>query len=120
MRYRNFVPTTSIIPKIEQDKISPTGIVPPINEQEESKGWNVIDKILGTTEKVVDIYTYIKTGEKPVDYPSTMEQSGTGVTLGRAEREKDWTGLTKPWGTVIVISTLAVVGFAIYKMSKKK
>ena len=120
MRYRNFVPTSDIIQAPVIPKITSTGIVPDINEAEEKKGWSFIDRLLGTTEKAVDIYTYVKTGVKPVEYPSTLEQSGSKVTLGRVEKEKDWTGLTKPWGTVIVISVVSVVGFAIYKMSKKK
>jgi len=120
MRYRNFVPTSSIVQSATPDKIPSPGIVPAINEAEEKKAWSFIGKLLGTTEKVVDIYTYIKTGEKPVTYPSTLEQSGAKISLGRVEKEKDWTGLTKPWGTVVVISVVSIVGFAIYKMSKKK
>ena len=109
MTHRNF------IVRMPENMIPDNAIVPNINE-EEKKGWRLVDKILGTSEKVLDIYTYAKTGEK--QYPSSLYGTGTNVYMGRIEKEKDWTGLTKPWGTVIVLSVVTVVGVAIYKMTK--
>lgn len=119
--YLNLVPTEDIIATTKSDQIAKSsGIVPDINETSSGSGWSLVDKILGTTEKVVDIYTYVKTGEKPDSAQSVVSPSGTKISVGRVEKEKDWTGLTKPWGTVIVASTVLLVGIAIYKMSKKK
>ena len=106
-KYNDFVPyfQTSLLPE--------NSIVPDINAdaQLEGKTWSVLDRILGYAQSGTDIYTQIKTGEKPIPY-------GPDNQIGRVDPGRDWTGMRKPWGTVIVISVVSVVGFAIYKMSK--
>ena len=98
-----------IIKDPEVISISRTGIVPDINAEadikarQEGRAWTFIDRLLGTTEQAADIYTYIKTGEKPPEY-TTLDGYGNKVEFGRLEKPKDWTGLTRPWGTVIVLS----------------
>lgn len=113
-KYNDFIPyytdpnsgDNTIIPDISEDS------------QEDGRGWLFIDKILGITERGADIFTYLKTGEKPANYGDLDEK--VEVDVGRDDVEKDWTGMRKPWGTILVLSITALVGFGIYKMAKKK
>ena len=107
-KYRNFIPPVTLPITIAQN----SGIVPDVNAdaQEDGKVWDFFDKILGFTQRCTDIYTQIKTGEKPIPYGPDYQP--------HVDPEKDWTGMRKPWGTIIVIGVVSVVGVAIFKMSK--
>ncbi len=115
-KYRNYIPPYQA-PTLTPIKF-PTNLQPintDINEdaQPDGKTWGVIDKIFGYGQGAADIWTQIKTGEKPYQY------GYDNPNLQWGESEKGLFGIRRPWGGVLVLSVLGITGIAIYKMSKK-
>ena len=108
-RYRN-----TIVPSATQDVIPRPGTE--INQPDtpgatDGKGWTWIDRFLGTADKTTDLWWKIKTGE-------SVPVGGGGYNLGRPEPGIGMFGIPKPWGAVILIGFVGIVGFSIYKLSK--
>jgi hypothetical protein len=69
-------------------------------------GGTVLDKIFGYMDESVNIYNKAKSGY--VEGGNTPKPPTTGLF-----------GLEKPWGTVIVVTGLAIAGIVIYKIATK-
>lgn len=76
-----------------------------------SGGWAVTDKIFGYLDKAGDIYNKIRYPQ-PGDPDYIAEEARL-----RAERAGMF-GLPKPWGAVLLIGGVALLGFGIYKLAK--
>jgi len=110
-RYRN---STDIVPSATQDVIPKTGSA--INETDNSGSttfWDTLDKFLGTADKSADVWWKWKTGENVV-----YDSSGSRISIGRDDPNYGLFGMPKPWGAVILIGFVGIVGIAIYKLSK--
>jgi hypothetical protein len=77
----------------------------------EGKGWAVTDKIFGYIDEVVNIYNKGRTGAVEGDVSFDPE-------LGVPPKELGIFGLEKPWGGVILVGGLGLVGFGLYKLLK--
>jgi hypothetical protein len=77
---------------------------------EDEKGWNIADKIFGYIDTTVNIYNKYRTGYVEPDQvtPAEKRVAQTGAF-----------GLPKPWGAVIITTSLLVLGLVIYKSVKK-
>jgi hypothetical protein len=75
-----------------------------------SGGWAVTDKIFGYFDQAGDIYNKIR-------YP----QPGQVGYNAEAERlraaNQGMFGLQKPWGVILFIGGIGLLGFAVYKIA---
>jgi len=75
-------------------------------------GWAVTDKIFGYLDKAGEIYNdvrYPKPGEVGYDaYAAKQRALNAGIM-----------GLPKPWGAVILVGGLALLGWGIYSIATK-
>lgn len=74
-----------------------------------SGGWAVTDKIFGYLDKTGDIYNKIR-------YPQPGEADYDEYVARKREENLGIMNLPKPWGTVIFIGGIALLGFGIYKL----
>jgi hypothetical protein len=112
-RYRN---STDIVPSATQDVIPKPTSGTAINETDNSSSssiWDTLDKFLGTADKSADVWWKWKTGENVV-----YDSSGSRISIGRDDPNYGLFGMPKPWGAVILIGFVGIVGIAIYKLSK--
>ena len=95
-----------------------TGILPegytPAPPPEEKRVWGILDKVFNVADQSVDIYGKLKDGRAAgSDSPSTT------VDFGTSEQKIGLFGMPTPWGAVILVTGLSVIGIVVYKKVKK-
>ena len=80
-------------------------------EGETGEGWFVTDKIFGYMDETVNLYNKLKSGE--------ITQSEYDAELKLRKKQYGLFGMPQPWGTVVLITGLSIVGFIIYKVATK-
>lgn len=107
--YRNSLPGDEQY-NLPEPAITPEGTQPDENIQD-SAWYQITDSILGFADKGVDIWNELKYG---VDYngsamppPGAMPPPQIGLF-----------GMPKPWGGVLAVTFVGLVGIAIYKIAK--
>ncbi len=72
-------------------------------------GWNVADKIFGYIDETVNIYNKGRSGavEGDVSFEPDINQPQIGMF-----------GLPKPWGGILLVVGVSLLGFGIYKIAK--
>jgi len=76
-----------------------------------SGGWAVTDKIFGYLDKLGNVYQKIR-------YPQPGDPDYEEKLARLRAEQTGMFGLPEPWGIVIVIGGLALLGYGIYKISQ--
>ncbi len=77
----------------------------------EQSGWFVTDKIFGYMDKAGDIYNKIR-------YPQPGDPDYIEAEAKLRAERMGMFGLPKPWGVVMLVGTIGLVAWGIYKIAK--
>lgn len=76
-------------------------------------GWAVTDKIFGYLDKVGELYNDIR-------YPRPGDVDYVEADARLRVQQAGVLGLPKPWGTVVIVGFLGLLGWGIYTIAKPK
>lgn len=77
----------------------------------EGKGWAIADKIFGYMDDTVTLYNKLRSGE--------ISQSEYDAAVAAKKTQYGIFGMPQPWGGIVLIGGVAVLGFLIYKVATK-
>jgi len=75
-------------------------------------GWVVTDKIFGYMDKAGDIYNKIR-------YPQPGDPDYLEAEARLRAEKAGMFGLPKPWGAILLVGVIGLVGFGIYRIATK-
>jgi hypothetical protein len=78
----------------------------------DGSGWVVTDKIFGYMDKAGDIYNKVR-------YPQPGDPDYLEAEARLRAENAGMFGLPKPWGVVLLVSVVGLVGFGIYRIATK-
>lgn len=80
-------------------------------DEDSGKGWFVTDKIFGYLDESVNLYNKLKSGE--------ITQSEYEAELAIRKKNYGLFGMPQPWGTVVLLAGIGIIGLVIYKIATK-
>lgn len=79
----------------------------------DGKGVAILDKIFGYADKAGDIYNEIR-------YPKPGDTAYVEAQAQLRKQQAGMFGLPKPWGLILLLGGVSLLGFGIYKIAVKK